>query len=270
VTTSQQLLKRVAPAVGAVIQKEGEKEFEFHFAVPRGSGRAEVFNLRVQNFGTIVLVDELPPYRLPRACAERHINQGGTFCLGWESGGPREIVDEGGARAFWGELNRFLQDQLVASKIGKWPDPQNARAHGNAAASQDQAERLAAQLGAGFLRDLKRGTLTVRIDRRWREERWELLRGSEKIARMRKGGKTLSALRAPCPCDGSKAGRIDVGACGNHAELLAQLTVSIYRWRTQHAAFIREALADGQQCCGTMEFCELRDRQTKPIGISER
>lgn len=271
-TTSLQLLKRVAPSFGVVIDKngDGEKEFAFQFAVPRASGRADVFHLCVRDSGTGPLVYELPPNRLPRACVERHINTGGSFCLRWTATGTRAIVDEAEAHSFWAELDRFLHHQLAASKTGRWPDAQNARAHGNAAFYQDEAERLAGQLGGGFPHDLKRGKLTVRIDRRWREEHWELLRDSEKIARMRKDAKTLSVLRVPCPCDASKAAAIEVGACSNHAEVLAQLTASIYRWRTQHATFVRQALAEGQQCCGTMEHCELRDRQTKPIGISAR
>jgi hypothetical protein len=270
VTTSLQCLKGAAPDLGVVIDKDGETEFEFHLAVPRASGRADVFNLRVQDLGAGAFVFEVPPYRLPRACVERHINHDGSFCLGWTATGTRMIIDVAGARMFWVDLDRFLQYQLVASDTGRWPDPQNARAHGSAAVFQDKAEQLAAQLGPSLLTDLKRGNLTVCIDRRWRQEHWELLRNSEKIARMRKGEGTLSAMRAPCPCDASKAVPIEVGACGNHAELLARLTSSIYHWRTLHATFVRQALADGQQCCGAMENCELKARQTKPIGISAR
>jgi len=270
VTTSLQFLKRVAPAFGAVIDKDGETEFEFHLVIPRASGRADLFNLRAQDFGAGPLVSEVPPYHLPRECAERHINQGGSFCLGWTATGTRAIVDDAEAHAFWVDLDRFLQYQLAASKTRRWPDPQNARAHGNAATFQDEAERLAGQLGPSILSDVKRGNVTVRIDRRWRQEHWELLRHSEKIARMRKDAKTLSALRAPCPCDTSRVTPIEVGSCGNHAELLARLTSSIHQWRTLHARFVFQPLADGKQCCGTMDHCELRARQTKPIGISDR
>jgi hypothetical protein len=251
-------LQSVAVEFGATLKAVGGDRMEVELRVPRPGGRFEAFSLIIENSQNGPKVRETEPRRLPASCLERHINYDGSFCLGWSSGGNGTISDEAQARVFWTNLEKFLNSQLAASKTGRWPGQQNARAHGAAAAPQDRAENICAHLGAHMLRDLKRGKLTAEVDRRWHKERLTLLRDGLPIARTKKNKKAPFWVAKVCPCGTSPS---PATKCSDHAGLLAALSNDILQWRTEHQAYVYSAVRDGQRCCGTMERCELRDAQ---------
>jgi hypothetical protein len=94
--------------------------------------------------GTVV-VQERPQHRLlPESCPQRHINYGGSFCIGLCAGDL--VQDESSAADWWTKLSVFLRFQETAHEIGEWP-PLLQLSHGDAADIQLAAERLAEGLG---------------------------------------------------------------------------------------------------------------------------
>jgi hypothetical protein len=251
-------LQSVAAEFGATLTGACGDRLEVELRVLRPGGRFETFSLIIDDSKSVPRVRETEPGRLPASCLERHINYDGSFCLAWSGEGNGNISDEAQARAFWTNLEKFLNSQLAASKTGRWPGQQNARAHGAAAAHQDRAEKICERLGADMLRDLKCGKLSVAVDRTWHKDRLTLLRDGQTIAKTKKNKKTPFWVAKFCPCGTSSAAATK---CSDHAGLLAALSDNIFRWRAEHEAYVHSAIRDGQRCCGTMERCELRDAQ---------
>jgi len=253
-----QVLESVASEFGATLKATSADRMEVELSVPRPSGATETFSLVVVDSESGPRIFEAEPRRFPAACLERHINHDGSFCLGWSDGSNQQIVNEQDAREFWSNVEKFLNSQLAASNTRRWPGQQNARAHGAAANSQSHAENICQQMSADMLRDLKRGKLTVDVDRTWHKERLVLLRHGRPIARTKVNKKSPLWIADVCPCGTSSS---PATKCSNHAELLAALSKDIVQWHLAHDAYIRSAVCSGQRCCGTMERCELRDAQ---------
>jgi hypothetical protein len=251
-------LKAVASEFCATVTSEESNFFTAHIDVFRPGGGIEVFDLRIVDNEAFPKVYECEPRRLPAWCLERHILGDGWFCMSWNPGEPSAVSDEPSARAFWSRLDRFLQSQVTASTLGKWPAPSNARAHGgDAAMFQQRAEEIAAQFGVNLLRDLRRGELTVVRVVKSGKVRLELLRHGRRVARLAlKGGLVTTMTR--CFCDTANSTRAPIGACGDHAKLAPELIRAIYCWRKEHAEFVRERIVNGRECCGSLEVCELR------------
>lgn len=251
-------LKAVASEFRATVTAEESDFFTAHIDIIRPGGTIEAFHLRIVDNEAFPKVYECEPRRLPAWCLERHILGDGWFCMSWNPGEPSAVSDESSARAFWARLDRFLQSQLTASTLGKWPAPSNARAHGGDAASfQQEAEEIAAQFGVNVLRDLRRGDLTVSRVVKPGKDRFELLRQGRRVARVPLKGGLITTLTR-CFCDAADSTRAPIGACGDHAKLAPDLIRAIYRWRRKHAEFLRERIAAGRECCGSLEVCELR------------
>lgn len=112
-----------------------------------GGGLTSLYRLTVAAAGDYsVTVKEGGPDRLlPAACPDRHINAGGTFCIGLRAG--RNIQTASDAKVWWEQLGVFLLAQQTATETGFWP-PDLQLSHGDEAADlQIQAEALAERLG---------------------------------------------------------------------------------------------------------------------------
>jgi hypothetical protein len=80
---------------------------------------------------------------LPDFCPERHVNAGGTFCLGLNAG---RGIDGATAPAWWVKLKSFLLCQDTASETGVWPDYAQM-SHGDAGEIEAKAEQIAKSIG---------------------------------------------------------------------------------------------------------------------------
>ncbi|GJE64364.1 hypothetical protein LNAOJCKE_1568 [Methylorubrum aminovorans] len=135
-----------------------------------------------------------PPNEFPARCYERHIKDGGWFCLGLSSGWM--VEDAQTACDWWSTLGDFLRLQRVAPPTGLWPD-HNALSHGEAGRHHRDALALAAEVG--LLEEYERhvvGDATV---------------VSALYGRLARDGKKLLNGRAPCPCGLRRRGKPSCG-----------------------------------------------------------
>jgi hypothetical protein len=268
VSVSLEHLKAVASDFLATVSSETPDSLVVRFEIVRADGVREIFHLNIVDNGSFPKVSEREPHRLPSRCRDRHIRgDDGWFCLSWNPGEPSEVVDAETARAFWSRLDKFLQAQLTASTLRRWPAQSNARAHGDAAAFQDLAEEIAAQFGPNVLRDVRLRRFKVARAIKPGKVRLELLRDGRRVARVPLRGGLITA-KTRCFCDEAAITAAEIGVCRNHAELAPALIRAIDRWHTEHDAFVRKLVASGYRCCGTLGMCEMRSAgaplSTKP------
>ncbi|MEH2480991.1 hypothetical protein V1282_004348 [Nitrobacteraceae bacterium AZCC 2146] len=113
-------------------------------ATRRSGVLTSVFELRVVQISGEIWVFERPVgNRLPACCPERHINPGGSFCIGLNAG--KGITHET-APAWWVKLHAFVLLQETAAETGLWPS-QAQLSHGEAGEIELKAERAAEQIG---------------------------------------------------------------------------------------------------------------------------
>ncbi len=231
-------------------------------SVPRAGGDRHEFALELSATGSAVSVREEPPVRLPVFCPDRHINAGGSFCLGWGPTAAPAVVDDGSARAWWTAVVRFLQLQLTASELGVWANGANDWGHGDAAKHQMVAEAAAASMGERFRHDLRAGNFSVIREPHVRGARLALRREGRHIARIAIGPPAkLKDSHAPCPCDQPEG--TTVVACRDHVDQLTHFILELWRWRESEGRFLRELAKGGATCCGTLKRCKLRDAITR-------
>jgi hypothetical protein len=231
-------------------------------SVPRAGGDRHDFVLELSATGSAVSAREEPPVRLPVFCPDRHINAGGSFCLGWGSTAAPEVVDEDSARTWWTAVTRFLQLQLTANELGIWPNRANDWAHGDAAGHQDLAETAADSMGERFRHDLRTGNFSVIREPHVRGARLELRREGRHTARVAIGPPAkLKDSHVPCPCDQPEGMTVD--ACRDHVDQLTCFMLELWRWRQSEGQFLRELAKSGATCCGTLKSCKLRDAITR-------
>ena len=250
-------LQSVAAEFGATLANVGGRD-QASITISLPSGRQHVFELGLFLTGESVSVQERPVgATLPHFCPDRHINFGGSFCLGWGLDDPRTIDTVDAARIWWSTLARYLAHQITATKRGVWPGREHGRAHGDAAREQAIAEDAAARLGPTFAANAKAGHLTVRSDKRAGHARLELWHAGKRLARASMRKKELVGAHIACPCDTAAGGQ--VAECGEHAKDLAAFILAVYRWRKADQEFMRQLAAQGIECCGTLSSCGLRD-----------
>lgn len=188
---------------------------------------------------------------LPKFCPERHINGDGTFCLFWSE---EEVAPDDRDRAlvWFGVLERFLRNQLVAKRLRRWPQGRG-RAHGRAAKHQVAAERLAEAMGGDFAATWKSGEVRVRR----LGSGWQLLRRGQSVARLRDGRGDVATLRRTCPfCPPLPKGAGLLRNCADHRSKVRDIILEMVAWREEEEAFNRGL--KGVECCGTLKSCPLR------------
>jgi hypothetical protein len=158
--------------------------------------------------------------RLPRFCPERHINDDGSFCLGWGAEFDPWPRSRESARHWWKTVCGFVQLQDRASLLRYWPA--RAWAHGDAAEFENDFEKLAMTLPNSVVAGVK--------DAHGR-------------------GRRLSS-RPLCPC-GSGRGR----SC--HQVAVRNLELVLDRIDACEEAYWRDLRQAGARCCGTMDGCSL-------------
>ncbi len=139
------LLRRTIPEWFAATGSTGAIE---GVAEPPSSGAATAFpcRIRIWRRGDEILASETgTDRRLPSFCPDRHIEQGGTFCLGLRY--RRIVVDIPSAIVWWNALEAFLRRQRAAARTRRWPDRQWL-SHGEAGEWHAKAIGHARELGA--------------------------------------------------------------------------------------------------------------------------
>lgn len=223
----------------------------------RPSGKRHDFTLEIFTSGDVAYAREAQPGTLPPFCPDRHINPGGSFCLGWGTTSPSTVLDGDTARAWWSAVVHFLKLQLTASDTRRWANRSGQWAHGDAADHQANAEEAAGRLGMRFQEDLRDGAFSIDREAHARGARLVLRRRGAFTARIVLGPPPrLKDTTVPCPCDARGA---TVGACGNHADDLATFVVEFWRWRWKEGRFLQDLARSGASCCGTLDQCGLRD-----------
>lgn len=224
----------------------------FTFLITTVSGEEVPFGLEAWNgTGNHVSAREKGTSHLPLCCPERHINRDGSFCLNWIDGDPRPVLDAATARQWWASLWEFLRLQLVAAKLRVWPGP--ARAHGDAARYQSEAERNLLSF-ASLAAEFERGELRTVVDHSRGRMRIALTRNGELVNRINFKDRSLTNLEMPCPCPVKKP----IKACGTHAADLASLIYSLHRWHKEEQAYMCGMRSERICCCRTMTGCTLR------------
>lgn len=142
---SVDLLKRVAPNWVTVIDTTPDS-LRFRAKINRAGGiQSREYRLRATSLHAHVVSvsEEVIGTLLPAWCPERHVNPGGSFCLGLNAG--NNIGDLTDAAAWWRKVEVFLECQEVAHNTGRWP-LHIQLSHGEAGAIQLQAEEIAKTL----------------------------------------------------------------------------------------------------------------------------
>ncbi len=201
------------------------------------------FALTIKNEdGRIVVLETMPGAVLPAACPERHINRSSTFCIGLEAG--NHIANSESAQQWWAWLEEFLKCQQWAAKYRRWP-PGRWLSHGGAGIDHLAMEKIAEELG--WEEEVK---LAIEHKEGW-------LAGE--LPRHRKNSEMLVNQRLPCPrgClkrKGKHSHRVLRRKCP-HKHQVSMLVKHENSRRKQEAEFVKEFLAKGFVCCGTMNKC---------------
>ena len=254
------LLIAQAPAHDAVLVRSDCHSAGFRLTVTLLDGRQIERRVEVRLYGLEPTVREPSPHDLPAFCPERHVNEDGTFCLGWSEHEPKEIVDEASAILWWGKLIQFFRLQERATRHRRWPD-RRAWAHGAAARFQKAAEESAAVLGPRFTTALEWGRLTlskpVRRSARFRGA-YSLLLDGVPVLRAWRDADQLVNMRQACACD-ARVGRKPVAmrGCADHAAQAVALVRALAGWRDAEQRFW--ASFAGKTCCGTLDDCPLKN-----------
>lgn len=225
------------------IVEQGRTRLRGTATVDTGSAEGDVkilLDVGVEISGVRVR-ETVPGTRFPARCPERHIEQGGWFCLGLSSGWL--IRDKETATEWWLALASFLDVQRVADRLKFWPD-QHALSHGAAGHHHRRALHIAASIG-----------LSDDYDKHLLEQPSIIDAIAAKVA---KTGDRLINGRLPCPCGRSDStGRpILRRKCPRRSQVIALLAEERRRVMEldRYWATLRTA---GVNCCGKMKSCRL-------------
>lgn len=130
----------------AIIKQISNTVIEAEITPPLASGFApDTYILLIENVEKGVKVSEkILGEKLPVFCPERHINEDGSLCIGYEAG--KNINSIGDARRWWGDLLEHFNCQYTAKRSGSWPLGKGL-SHGDAAKIQFKMEEIAKPLG---------------------------------------------------------------------------------------------------------------------------
>lgn len=195
-------------------------------------------------------VREQRPDRLPAFCPNRHINDGGNFCMDFSKVDGLPVVDSVTARAWWERLWKFLSLQVTAEQLRRWPN-RLQWAHGDAASHQLRAETCADALGSKYSRALASDQLRV-VPRPSRPSFVALHDETRRLYSVWVKPSRVATLRQPCVCGSGLPFR----SCGDHAERAAELVVALQAWQQADREFWRHFAK--RQCCGSLDVCPLK------------
>jgi hypothetical protein len=177
---------------------------------------------------------------LPAFCPERHINEDGSFCLGFRAG--RKVHDIASAENWWKKLHVFLLCQETAEETGVWPKALQI-SHGEAGELELEAEEVAESLGLlDAYREAVRynGGMIARYLRRVRAGTYRLFNGRAACVCGRRNRRGVLRLRRQCRKRGDPC-----------------LPVMEVRRREAERRFWQR-YSSKVACCGRMRECPLK------------
>lgn len=250
------LLEAQAASFGASVTAVDRSSLAFTLNLTRSDHRSSAYELLAKTKGSAVKVREAVPSRLPAFCPERHINDGGGFCLGLESVDDLEVRDEGSAGDWWARLLKFLSLQERATQLRRWPDL-HVWPHGHAADHQHRAEQAAQVLGPPFTDDLISGRLTVVRTRRGAGGHGlQVRRDGRRLYAVWQDTRQPVNLRRRCICrNGLDRPPSILRSCKNHAAKAVELAFALRDRDLAERAYW--ASWRGRQCCGSLDGCPL-------------
>jgi hypothetical protein len=209
---------------------------------PRKSGKlARIYDLRISvaNDGKVTAQEASANRLLPSSCPERHINDGGVFCIGLRADiGVTEGIT---AAVWWQKLEVFLNCQETAEVSGRWP-PLLQVSHGEAADFQVAAEKMAERMGK-----------KTEYENAVAFDEGPIAELSKQVSKIT--GR-LPQPRMPCFCGYTEDGRIKRRQqCARDNNLC--LPILERRRRRAEADFWQERKRR-VSCCGTMKICPLK------------
>lgn len=176
----------------------------------------------------------------PSRCPERHINWGGSFCIGYDAG--RSIQTRDDAIVWWGLLEEHLRLQRVAARTQRWP-ARKAVAHGDAGPHQIRALEAARELGL-------------------EEDYYQMLEGERKwfagsAAELRALQERLAREDAACPLGCKRNGNVISRQYCQRTLWIDRLLNEERSRIEEEAAFWKSFRLWGASCCGSMSDCPL-------------
>lgn len=255
------MLVDTAAEFRATIVAHVQDSLDIDLTIVRPSGALHEFKLQIRFPGNkpIPVVCEREPRQLPKACIERHINTDGSFCLNWDPGDPGHVTDVLTARLFWSWLSQFLELQITAQSIRRWPGARYARAHGDAAAPQAAAEQITQAFGPQAHGDLFGGVFRTRESGEGATATLDLYRAEVLVAKIHGVSGLLVNPEAICLCDSGRVARTSISQCTDHRYQIPRLANAIQQWQQKDAAMVRCIRDAGIPCCDTLDHCELRN-----------
>ena len=185
------------------------------------------------------LAREHPAQRWPEFCPQRHINEGGFFCLGLSDVPIVSSVHD--AARWWRILAAHLQMQFVAELTKTWLKDMEWD-HGEAGETQAIMERIAHQYG--LIDDVRNAH---RYGQGWM---------SAELPRLTKTGERLVNGRAPCPRGCLRRKHPILRRACSKRQAIYELVKLERLKRIQSAEFWKAC--EGKPCCGQMRNCPLK------------
>ena len=254
--TPVELLANEAAAFGVTIRKRTGSGLEVDLPVPLPDGTSPIYELSLIASGPEVTVRERTPARLPSFCPERHINPGGSFCLGWHEAEDLRVTDEQSAERLLGKVVKFLRSQERVRRARRWPSSRTW-AHGGAAKHQHAAIRAATALDPYLADAAQRGKLKVR--RRGTGvlgPALEVHLGSKHLFSVWEKDRRLVNLKRRCFASTPHKRPGIIKKCKDHHAAAVALAFALRDWDAAEAAFWKSLR--GTPCCGTLDQCPLK------------
>lgn len=261
------LIRRVAPDVGAECIASTEQDATYNMPLRQPDGREILFTLRVVEKDGVLRVRELEPEHLPASCPNLHIESDALWCVGWLKEVDLRVTDEPTAREWWGRVSLFMARAHRSAKKRKWLYEQ--RAHGDAAKHENEAEEAADAIGEEVRADLDAGRLEL-IGPLNRPKGKLLLRVLRNLRIFLASWLTPEAAepddlslihrRKPCICgNGSLRRHRSLKQCEDHAKQSRRLIWGMHMKQVEEQRFWDSYKRRGEQCCNRMDECPLRD-----------
>jgi hypothetical protein len=213
-------------------------EAEVDVVATRRSGSfTRVFELTVvETAGEIAILERPIGNTLPACCPDRHINPGGTFCLGLRAG---EGISDRTAPAWWVKLHAFILLQETAAETGLWPSRAQL-SHGDGADIELAAEAAAEQIGVleSYREAVAFNTGPIVVA----------------LAKINQTSGLLRNGRSRCLC--GRADRRGRPLLRRDCHRRGCPIVLEHKRRAKVADFWQSM--SGQACCGTMQNCPLK------------
>lgn len=195
--------------------------------------------------------------KLPDFCPQRHINEGGYFCLGVNGLDNLLIVDEYSSDQWLSRLMTYLKLQEKATILKKW-DGDKEWMHGNAAEYQNTALLCAKSLGDFFIKAINEKSMkTIFINRNGISFLTVLFSDNNLKYTINLTSKKVTRLRNVCPCNNKIKGIRRIGRCGGHSRDLYLLGLSHYLMTKKEQEFWDDCNQKGMKCCGFCTSCKL-------------